>query len=82
MGFTYFFVESLGFIPRIHARFGQRYAVQATEGIAEFERQQLLDKSAMNQLIKVGKLQDGKWEPSTLEDKTVNILLRTLPDHF
>ncbi|XP_020287510.1 UPF0605 protein CG18335-like isoform X2 [Pseudomyrmex gracilis] len=41
-----------GFIPRLNARIGQRYTVLATEGLAEFEREQLRNKAALSQLRK------------------------------
>ncbi|KAH1028554.1 hypothetical protein HUJ05_001901 [Dendroctonus ponderosae] len=58
-----------GFVPREHAEFGQRYTVQATEALSDFERLQNENKAAMNEIIKIGFLQDNKWDPKTLEDK-------------
>lgn len=43
----------LGFIPRLNIRYGQRYTVLATEGLAEFERQQLRHREALNKLRKI-----------------------------
>lgn len=53
--------------------FGQRFSVQATEALSEFEQKQLADKAALNQLIKIGALQDQKWDPRNLEDREVCI---------
>ncbi|KAH1021891.1 hypothetical protein HUJ04_011375 [Dendroctonus ponderosae] len=57
------------FPTREHAEFGQRYTVQATEALSDFERLQNENKAAMNEIIKIGFLQDNKWDPKTLEDK-------------
>ncbi|EFN87420.1 UPF0605 protein CG18335 [Harpegnathos saltator] len=40
----------LGFLPRSGSRYGQRFAVNATEQVAEFERQQLRHKEARDRL--------------------------------
>ncbi|KAL1505685.1 hypothetical protein ABEB36_005191 [Hypothenemus hampei] len=58
-----------GFVPREHAEYGQRYTVQATEALSDFEKLQNQKKAAMNEIIKVGYLQDNKWDPKTLEEK-------------
>nr|CAI5839729.1 unnamed protein product [Callosobruchus analis] len=58
-----------GFVPKEHGKFGQRYTVQATEALADFEKAQLADHLAQNQITKIGYLQDNKWDPKTLEDK-------------
>ncbi|XP_044730261.1 UPF0605 protein CG18335-like [Chrysoperla carnea] len=60
-----------GFVPREHGRFGQRFTVQATEGLASFERKQQEERESNNQLIKLGALQDGRWEPAPIEDKAL-----------
>lgn len=64
----------LGFVPKERARFGQRYTVQATEALAEFEKMDTKGKAALNQLIKLGALQNGKWDPKNLEDKEVFVI--------
>lgn len=61
----------LGFIPRERGRFGQRFTVQATEALSEFEKMNMKDKAALNQLIKLGALQNGNWDPKNLDDKEV-----------
>ncbi|XP_060523617.1 CIMIP2 protein CG18335-like isoform X2 [Cylas formicarius] len=58
-----------GFVPREHGQFGQRYALQATEALADFERLQNTKRKALNQILKVGYLHNNKWDPKTLEDK-------------
>ncbi|KAG7209293.1 hypothetical protein KM043_015406 [Ampulex compressa] len=58
-----------GFMPNLNAKMGQRYTVQATEGLAEFERQQLKNKAALNEVKKVTELQSGQGEPRNLEDR-------------
>lgn len=58
-------------MPRERGRFGQRYTVQATEALSEFEQMNSKDKAALNQLIKLGALQNGRWDPKNLEDKEV-----------
>lgn len=60
-----------GFVPREKGRFGQRFTVQATEAISEFERMNMKERAALNQIIKLGALQNGKWDPKNLEDKEV-----------
>ncbi|KAJ8967146.1 hypothetical protein NQ314_003061 [Rhamnusium bicolor] len=72
------FVETVsrdenGFVPREHGKFGQRYTVQATEALSDFEKLQIADQAAQNQITKIGYLQDNKWDPKTLEDKEVSI---------
>lgn len=52
--------------------FGQRYTVQATEALSAFEQMQKKDDAALNQLIKQGALQDGKWNPKNVDDREVN----------
>lgn len=53
------------------ARTGQRYTVLATEGLAEFERQQLKNKAKLNELKKTIAIQSGQGEPRNLEDRLV-----------
>ncbi|XP_022920071.1 CIMIP2 protein CG18335-like [Onthophagus taurus] len=60
-----------GFVPRLNGLFGQRYSVQATEGLSEFQQMQDRDKAALNQLLRQGALQDGKWDPKNLEDREI-----------
>lgn len=55
--------------------FGQRFSVQATEALSQFEQKQLADRAALNQLIRQGALQDGNWDPRNLEDREVIIIL-------
>lgn len=50
---------------------GQRYTVQATEALSEFEKLQSADRACLNELLRFGALQDGKWYPNSLEDKEV-----------
>lgn len=58
-----------GFTPKLIARNGQRYTVLATEGLAEFERQQLRNKAALNEIKKIVAIQSGQGEPRNLEDR-------------
>ncbi|XP_076626839.1 CIMIP2 protein CG18335 [Colletes latitarsis] len=58
-----------GFTPKLNARMGQRYTVLATEGLAEFERQQLKNKAALNELKRTIAIQSGQGEPRNLEDR-------------
>ncbi|KAK2574990.1 hypothetical protein KPH14_008748 [Odynerus spinipes] len=58
-----------GFVPNLNASSGQRYTVLATEGLAEFERQQIKNKEALNQLEKVIALQSGRGEPRSTKDR-------------
>ncbi|XP_014608476.1 PREDICTED: UPF0605 protein CG18335-like [Polistes canadensis] len=58
-----------GFVPNFNANCGQRYTVLATEGLAEFERQQIKNKEALNQLETVIALQSGRSEPRNLKDR-------------
>lgn len=60
-----------GFIPKSSARIGQRYTVLATEGLADFERQQLRAKATLNQLRKTIDVQSGRAEPRNLEERLV-----------
>ncbi|XP_053992705.1 UPF0605 protein CG18335-like [Hylaeus volcanicus] len=58
-----------GFTPRLNANNGQRYTVLATEGLAEFERQQIRNKAALNVLKRTIAIQSGHGEPRNLEDR-------------
>lgn len=58
-------------MPNMNAQNGQRYTVLATEGLAEFERQQLRNKAVLNQLQKVIAVQSGRGEPRDLEERLV-----------
>ncbi|KAI4492147.1 hypothetical protein M0802_010044 [Mischocyttarus mexicanus] len=58
-----------GFVPNLNANCGQRYTVLATEGLAEFERQQIQNKEALNQLETVIALQSGRGEPRNSKDR-------------
>lgn len=69
----------LGFVPRENAQLGQRYTVQATEALSEFEQMQRADRSALNQLIRQGALQDQKWSPKNLEDRKLTTSEFKLP---
>lgn len=43
----------------------------ATEGLAEFEQQQLRNKAALNEFKRVAAIQDGQGEPRNIEDRLV-----------
>ncbi|KAK9880198.1 hypothetical protein WA026_010070 [Henosepilachna vigintioctopunctata] len=58
-----------GFIPREHGKFGQRLSVQATEALSDFEKSQCADRRALNNLMRIGALQDNSWDPRNLEDR-------------
>ncbi|XP_012270479.1 UPF0605 protein CG18335 [Orussus abietinus] len=58
-----------GFMPRLNAKYGQRYSVLATEGLAEFEREYLKNKAALNELNKVISVQSGHGKPRNLKDR-------------
>lgn len=75
---NYIYVFFLGFMPNLNARLGHRYSVNASEGLADFERQQLKNKAALNHLKKVRALHDGYAEPRTLEDRQVNFFFIVL----
>ncbi|XP_029157763.1 UPF0605 protein GA14893-like [Nylanderia fulva] len=60
-----------GFIPGLSTRIGQRYTVLATEGLADFERQQLRAKENLNRLKKTIDVQSGRFEPRNLEERLV-----------
>lgn len=47
----------------------------ATEGLGEFERQQLKNKAALNELKKTIAIQSGQGEPKSLEDRLVKRLM-------
>lgn len=63
-----------GFVPRLNNHFGQRYSVQATEAVSDFEQSQQKNRSAGRHLKVLGAAQDDDWDPKTLQDKT---LIRT-----
>lgn len=62
----------LGFVPRLNAHFGQRYTVSATEALSEFQKVQLNQRAARNQLERVVDLQAGKGQPWDLVDRFVS----------
>ncbi|KAG5316000.1 U605 protein, partial [Acromyrmex insinuator] len=64
-----------GFVPGSNIRLGQRYAVHATEGLADFERQQLKNKAALDRLRRTINVQCGRVEPRNLEER---LLVKTL----
>ncbi|KAF5295563.1 hypothetical protein FQR65_LT10426 [Abscondita terminalis] len=68
-----------GFVPRVSGMTGQRFAVQATEGISEFEQLQKRDFAAFHQLEKQGLIQDDKWNPKTLADRQLTTTGFKLP---
>lgn len=47
----------------------------ATEGLGEFERQQLKNKATLNELKKTIAIQSGQGEPRNLEDRLVKRIL-------
>ncbi|OAD57336.1 hypothetical protein WN48_02262 [Eufriesea mexicana] len=57
------------FTPKLNAGNGQRYTVLATEGLAEFEQQQLRNKAALNEFKRVAAIQSGQGEPRNVEDR-------------
>ncbi|KAL6258365.1 hypothetical protein P5V15_010318 [Pogonomyrmex californicus] len=59
----------VGFIPGSNAVLGQRYAVRATEGLANFERQQLRKKAVSDQLRRTIDVQCRRAEPLNLEER-------------
>lgn len=65
-------IQNLGFLPRLNAHFGQRYTVAATEALSEFQRVQLNQRAARNQLERVVDLQAGKGQPWDLVDRFVS----------
>lgn len=46
----------------------------ATEGLAEFEQQQLRNRAALNELKRIINIQAGQGEPRNLEDRLVKYL--------
>ncbi|XP_017780583.1 PREDICTED: UPF0605 protein CG18335 [Nicrophorus vespilloides] len=68
-----------GFVPRLNGMFGQRYTVQATEALSQFDQLQQADRAALNQLIRQGALQDKKWDPRDLDDRELTTSEFTLP---
>ncbi|CAB3221691.1 unnamed protein product [Arctia plantaginis] len=58
-----------GFLPRLNAHFGQRYTVAATEALSDFQRVQINQRAARNQLERVVDLQAGKGKPWDLVDR-------------
>lgn len=66
-----------GFVPRERGRFGQRFSVQATEALSEFEQMNMKEKAALNQLVLLNAMQNAKWDPKNLEDKQVQTICAT-----
>ncbi|XP_066248972.1 CIMIP2 protein CG18335-like [Euwallacea similis] len=56
------------FMLRQHTKFGQRHTFQATEALYDLDRLQTQNRAALNQMIKMGYLQDKKLDPKSLED--------------
>lgn len=66
--------NDIGFLPRLNNHFGQRYTVAATEALSEFQRVQLNQRAARNQLERVVDLQAGKGQPWDLVDRFVSFM--------
>lgn len=62
-----------GFVPREHGLFGQRYSVQATEALSDFEKAQMQNRAILNDLQKISALQEGRWDPKNLDDRQVGL---------
>ncbi|EZA58647.1 hypothetical protein X777_14816 [Ooceraea biroi] len=63
-----------GFIPSLNTEIGQRYTVLATQRLAKFERQQLRDKAALNQLREIINVQSRQAESQDLEKRLVSLI--------
>ncbi|XP_011700735.1 PREDICTED: UPF0605 protein CG18335-like [Wasmannia auropunctata] len=63
-----------GLVPGSSIKLGQRYAVCATEGLANFERQQLRNKAVLDRLRRTVAVQCGQAEPRNLEER---LLIKT-----
>lgn len=60
----------------MNAHFGQRYTVSATEALSEFQKVQLNQRAARNQLERVVDLQAAKGQPWDLLDRFVSALCK------
>lgn len=63
-----------GFVPRLRGKFGNRYSVSATEGLADFERQQQINKLEARKLRNRGALQDTSSGGRSLGERSVSNL--------
>ncbi|XP_025163353.1 UPF0605 protein GA14893 [Harpegnathos saltator] len=68
-----------GFLPRSGSRYGQRFAVNATEQVAEFERQQLRHKEARDRLRRRIESRDSQ-DRSPMEGSFRSLLLTVRPE--
>lgn len=60
-----------GFVPRINGKFGQRFSIAATEGLADFEREGLRQRCKARQLRHRGALQDTHTGGRSLGERSV-----------
>lgn len=62
-----------GFVPRINGKFGQRYSIAATEGLADFEREGLRQRCKARQLRHRGALQETQSSGRSLGERSVRV---------
>lgn len=64
-----------GFIPRINGKFGQRFSIAATEGLADFERETQRNRSNARRMKHRGALRATNLGGRSLGERSVNTLL-------
>lgn len=61
-----------GFIPRINGKFGQRFSIAATEGLADFERETLRNRSNARRMKHRGALRATNLGGRSLGERSVS----------
>lgn len=60
-----------GFIPRINGKYGQRFSIAATEGLADFERESLRNRCKARKMKHRGALQASSTGGRSLGERSV-----------
>lgn len=60
-----------GFIPRINGKYGQRFSIAATEGLADFERESLRNRCKARKMRHRGALQATSSGGRSLGERSV-----------
>lgn len=60
-----------GFVPRLHGKFGQRYSIVATEGLAEFERDRQRRRQLERRLRHAGAIEAAGSGGRSLGERSV-----------
>lgn len=60
-----------GFVPRINGKFGQRFLIEATEGLADLEREAMRNRCKLRKMKHRGALQSSATGSRSLGERSV-----------